>query len=109
MPLNIQDLLQLYRQQIEGITENHIKKVILYGSYARGDFKQDSDIDIMILVDLADADMKQLENQIFDATYDFNYEHDTDIMPIVQNENHFNYWKNAYMFYNNVEKEGVTI
>lgn len=109
MLLNIQKLLKLYRQQLGDISENHIKKVILYGSYARGDVKQDSDINIMILVDLADADMKQLENRIFDATYDFNYEYDTDIKPFVQNENHFNYWKNAYMFYNNVEKEGVII
>ena len=28
--------------------------VILYGSYARGDYKADSDIDIMILLDLSD-------------------------------------------------------
>lgn len=28
--------------------------MILYGSYARGDYTEDSDIDIMVLLDLSD-------------------------------------------------------
>ena len=31
--------------------------ILLYGSYARGDFRPDSDIDIMILVDLSDDEI----------------------------------------------------
>lgn len=42
-------------------------------------------------------------------TYDFNMEHGTDIMPIVQNMEHFDYWKNSYMFYRNVSNEGIVI
>ena len=30
--------------------EDKVKKVILYGSYARGDYNKDSDIDILIVV-----------------------------------------------------------
>ena len=30
-----------------------LNKVILYGSYARGDYDDESDIDIMILADIA--------------------------------------------------------
>ena len=32
--------------------------MILYGSYARGDFRPDSDINIMILVDLPDGHIR---------------------------------------------------
>ena len=109
MSVEIQELLNLYRQQLESIDGQYIKKVILYGSYARGDFKIDSDIDIMILVDISEKDKRDCENKIYDITYDFNYEHNTDIMPIIQDINHFNYWKNAYVFYKNVEKEGIIL
>ena len=51
MSKRIEDLLKLYRAEVENVTESKVKKVILYGSYARGDFRPDSDIDVMILVD----------------------------------------------------------
>ena len=109
MLTNIQEILKLYRQQLEGVTDNQIKKIILFGSYARGDFKINSDIDVMILVDASKTELKKCENRIYDMTYEFNCEHDTEIMPVVQDEKHFNYWKESYVFYRNVEKEGVTI
>jgi predicted nucleotidyltransferase len=85
--------------------------VVLYGSYARGDYRKDSDIDVMILMDIDETSslIKQYENKIYDVTYDFNMEYDTDIMPIVKDKRHFDYWKNAYLFYKNVDKEGIAI
>lgn len=109
MPKNIEKLLKDYRKKVEAVSDSHVKKIILYGSYARGDFKLDSDIDVVVLVDLDDLFMKAYEDKIIDITYDFNYEHGTDIMPVIQNIEHFEYWKNAYMFYKNVETEGVEI
>ena len=109
MPKRIEDLLKLYRTEVENVTESKVKKVILYGSYARGDFRPDSDIDVMILVDTDRAGVSPLEKKICDVTYDFNDEHGTDIMPVVQSNAHFDYWKKADMFYRNVEKDGVVI
>ena len=73
--------------------QHDAQKVILYGSYARGDFRPDSDIDVMILVDTDRAGVSPLEKKICDVTYDFNDEHGTDIMPVVQSNTHFDYWK----------------
>ena len=67
------------------------------------------DIDVMILVDTDRAGVSPLEKKICDVTYDFNDEHGTDIMPVVQSNTHFDYWKKADMFYRNVEKDGVVI
>jgi predicted nucleotidyltransferase len=111
MQENIRELLRKYREAIENVSDNHIVKVVLYGSYARGDFRKDSDIDVMILMDIDESSSltKQYENKIYDITYDFNMEYDTDIMPIVKDKQHFDYWKNAYLFYKNVDKEGIVI
>ena len=51
MPKRIEELLRAYRGELETATGYRVKKVILYGSYARGDFRPDSDIDVMVLVD----------------------------------------------------------
>ena len=52
MPQTMSNLIQEYVTAIRKIYGTHLKQVILYGSYARGDFKADSDVDIMLLVDL---------------------------------------------------------
>ena len=63
--------------------------VILYGSYVRGDFRSDSDIDIMILVNLPDEEIQRKSHALSDLTFDYNFEHDLMIMPIVKKKSHF--------------------
>lgn len=58
MPQTIQGLLDQYIIEIKKTYGSHLRRVILYGSYARGDFRTDSDVDIMILLDISDADLK---------------------------------------------------
>lgn len=53
MPQKVQSLLLQYLTEVRKIYGSHLKSVILYGSYARGDYTKDSDIDIMILVDIS--------------------------------------------------------
>ena len=50
MPQKMNGLLQTYISEIKKIYGTHLSKIILYGSYARGDFRPDSDVDIMIFV-----------------------------------------------------------
>lgn len=48
MLVMLNSLLKQYIEEIGKIYGEHLKSVILYGSYARGDFRPESDIDIMI-------------------------------------------------------------
>ena len=50
MPKMMQDLIKQYVEAVKKIYGSHVRQIILYGSYARGDFRPDSDVDIMILV-----------------------------------------------------------
>lgn len=52
MSYSMKELLDKYIAELKKIYGTHLQEVILYGSYARGDFKDDSDIDIMILLDI---------------------------------------------------------
>ena len=109
MPITTRNLLDQYTEILQKIYGKHLKKVILYGSYARGDYRDDSDIDIMILVDSTEDTIKQKGRMVSDITFDFNLDHDIMIMPIVKNINHFQYWLPADPFYKNVKNEGVEL
>lgn len=109
MPTTTQTLLSQYTDELKSIYGEHLKSVILYGSYARGDYGEESDIDIMILVDLTEMALKEYRHELSGVTYDFNMDYDVDIKPITKNEEHFKKWVEAYPFYANVYKEGVRL
>lgn len=109
MAQKFQEILDIYTQGILDIYGTHLKSVILYGSYARGDNREDSDVDIMILVDLTEEAVQKSREQVSIYTFDFNMQYDTEIMPIVKEADHFRYWSKVSPFYKNIEEEGVAL
>lgn len=109
MPVATSNLVMRYVELLSKIYGKHLKTVILYGSYARGDYTEDSDIDIMVLLDLSDMDIKKYRHELSGMTYDFNMDYDLDIKPIAKSKEHFNKWMDVYPFYSNVEREGVKL
>jgi predicted nucleotidyltransferase len=109
MPQTMQSLLSEYLSAVKNIYGKHLKSVILYGSYARGDYNAESDVDIMILVDLHESEMDQYSDELSELGFEYNVEHDIWMMPVVKNIEHFRHWVSAYPFYKNVQKEGVIL
>ena len=109
MPDYIGDVLKEYAELTKEIYESALKAVILYGSYARGDYTEDSDVDILILVDMEEDEIGRSRERLSSLTYDFNEVHDLKIMPEVIGEKQFAYWLPVYSFYQNIEKDGVSI
>ncbi len=109
MPNIIRSIVYGFSVQLRNLLKNDLSKIILYGSYARGDFQQDSDVDVMILVNLPVKEIEKVEEAIFELAYDIEMEHGIHISPIIKNEQQFEYWVDALPFYRNVKKEGVEI
>ena len=103
------DIILEFSRQVKRILGTKLTKVILYGSYARGDYKDNSDIDIMVLTTLTDEEIDKIETQVFDLAFDFQMEYGIYISVIIKNEDHFNYWLGALPFYDNVQKEGIVL
>lgn len=106
---HVHDILIKFGKEVRKIIGDSLKKVIVYGSYARGDYSENSDIDIMILTTLSDDEIRKVENTIYDIAFDFQMDYLVDISVIVKNEKQFQYWLGALPFYDNVQKEGVVI
>lgn len=109
MSRSMMTLMGQYVAQVQKIYGSHLRKVILYGSYARGDYRPDSDVDIMILLDMSDLDLKAYSQRLSYMTYDFNMDNDLDIKPIAKSEEHFEKWVVNYPFYANINKGGVIL
>ena len=107
--INTHDILLEFTRQARKILKNKMTRTILYGSYARGDYRDNSDVDVMILTTLTDEEIEQVENAVYDLAFDFQMAYGIDISVIVKNEGHFNHWLGALPFYDNVNKEGVVL
>ena len=64
MNSNKRDIILRFSQQVKLILGDKLDKVILYGSYARGDYNEHSDVDIMILTTLTDEEIEELKEFI---------------------------------------------
>ena len=111
LPTQIDDVIQEFIKGVKSILGERLKKIILYGSYARGDYNDSSDIDIMILTDLSDDEIIKYRDKIWDYAYDIEWNNNFNIMlsPIVKNINKYNQRKVIVPFYMNVQKEGVVL
>ncbi len=83
-----------------------IRRVILYGSYARGQFTENSDIDILVLVDDTLSPFEVREN-ISDLLLDILINEGELMSVIVLPESFFENYNYPFML--NVKKEGVKI
>jgi predicted nucleotidyltransferase len=50
LPKKVQQIVQEAKEQLQAIYSGHLQEMILFGSYARGDYTKGSDIDLLILV-----------------------------------------------------------
>lgn len=106
MSKSFADCIDKYIDSLKQIYGDAMKVVLLYGSYARGDYNEHSDVDIMVLVDMTDECIKNLFAQTADMTYDFNMDYHVEIAIAVKNIQQFAKWSDVNPFYKNVKKEG---
>lgn len=108
----IDKILNEYVEGLTSIFQTHLKQVILYGSYARGEQNQNgeiSDIDILILVDLDKNKIKELEKKVIEYSYDINLKYNVLLSPIIENDKYYENRLKYIVFYKNIEKEGVLL
>ena len=83
-------------------------EIILYGSKARGNFDEESDIDLLVLV--SSQVTSKLEEEIFHISYDIELKYDIVFGEIVENKHFWNTsLANAMPFHWNIDREGVIV
>jgi predicted nucleotidyltransferase len=109
MPTSVKNLVYEFAKDMQQIFGDNLCSVVVYGSYARGDYTNDSDVDIMILVKIPEDKIHNYTDQVADCAFDYFMKYGIDISPVVKNEEHFNYWAENLPYYRNVRDEGVAV
>jgi len=106
---NVKSILNDFLEEVKYLLGNRLKRIILYGSYARGDYNKNSDIDIMILTDLSDKEIAEYSSKLWEKCADIEIDYQIVISPLIRNIDNFNSWSDVKPFYMNIIKEGVVL
>ncbi len=99
------ELIKAYR----AIYGNRIKKIVLYGSYARGDYCEDSDVDVVAIVNGSRTELQEELKVVWDRANDLEIEYEVLVSPTVIPSDEYEEWKESIPYYENIEKEGVVV
>ena len=83
-------------------------RIIIYGSYARNEEHEESDVDIMIIVNQVNLQW-ELRRKIRYAIYALELKHQVILSPKVLTEAEWNEKKYSSPFFENVITEGIVI
>lgn len=98
----------IVRSYHETYREN-LRQIYLYGSYARGDYDANSDIDLVAVVDGERADLQQKLRKVWDVAAELGLEHDVVVSPTVIPKSEFEDFSDVLPYYRNIRTEGVLL
>ncbi len=104
MVFNMNNRVQIAQDFAKNIQNTKIKQIVLFGSVARGDDDEYSDIDILIIAD----DEEEIEDEISDEVMDVLLYKQEHISAHIISQDHYNKTKN-YSFLRNVYEDGVIL
>lgn len=109
IPLATEKLLQSYADGLQKIYGVHLVSITLFGSYARGDFTDASDIDVFVVVDLPEGALQARFDDLCELTAHMNLEHDVELAPVVVSKRRYLYWGDVHPLFHEVRKDGVIL
>ncbi len=107
----IENLINQTLEELKKLFNIKLNSVFLFGSYARGDFDEYSDIDFMALVDTNLNEINSFNESIANIENKLSIANENciTISITVQQTERFIKYKDALPFYANIEKEGVRL
>ncbi|ALM75239.1 nucleotidyltransferase domain-containing protein [Thermococcus barophilus] len=94
--------LEEFVQILKGRYGKRIREIILFGSFARGDYDEESDIDVLIVAEGIS------QKEISELTWEILMKYGEVISAIVEDESEFEKHRN-YSFHRIIRREGIRI
>ena len=109
--INIDVLLSSLVEKVKSTFGDSLVSIILYGSYARGDFDAESDIDVMVILDLPSDEITRYNYEIDKLASRLSLETDicTTVSISLQDNMTFSKYSSFLPFFSNIVSEGVTL
>jgi predicted nucleotidyltransferase len=105
--MDIEPILKEFKQQIAELYGQQLKKVVLYGSYARGQANDEhSDIDLAVVLEGNINPCREID-RMADIFTDLNLEHNVLIAVYPVSESNFEKLESPLLI--NVRREGIAL
>lgn len=102
-------IIERLRESLSAIFPQERFDVILFGSYARDDADDGSDIDVMFLVESSRQAIAKKHWQIGEAAAEVLMDFGVVVSPVVENRAYYHANAHVLPFFKNVQREGVQI
>ncbi len=107
--VQLDNISQQIAQSYRFVYGNDIVAIYLYGSYAREDYDNESDIDITAIVKGNRMDLQNKLKQVWNMSADIGLENDIIVSPTVIPFDEYEMYKQTLPYYINIWKEGKRI
>lgn len=99
----LKDVFENFNQAFPGL----IQDAYLYGSYARGDYDSESDVDILLTVDIPPEELPQYQLKLSNINSDLSLSHDVTVSATIKSKRLFDQYADILPYYQNVLREGI--
>lgn len=93
--------------ELSEIYGSTLDKIVLYGSYARGEETPESDVDIAVI--LKPGNTEEMHDKMVDIVVDYELDLALTLSVVTIDYNQYSEWNKTLPFYKNVEKEGIIL
>ena len=94
-------------KDLKDVYGEYLVKIVLYGSYARGEQTAESDVDIAVI--LKDGNTEKMHEEMTDIVVDYELDQGVTLSVIQIESEQFREWNKTLPFYQNIDQEGIVI
>lgn len=105
----LQSIVKLMVECYREVYGNAIVDIILYGSYARGDYTENSDIDIAAVVHGERIELQEKLKSVWDISAEIGLENDIIVSPTVIPYDEYTKYRKTLPYYRNIAEGGQKI
>ncbi|MEW6193997.1 MAG: nucleotidyltransferase domain-containing protein [Bacteroidota bacterium] len=105
----IEELKKELEEAVKRLLSDKLKKIVLYGSYARGDYDKESDIDFAVIASVTLQQINEYDDELADICLDLSLKYDVLVSVMIISEENFNGYHEILPCYSNLVKEGIPI
>ena len=105
----LSEILGEISAESKAVFGSNLDSVILFGSYARGDYDEESDVDILILVDLPLEELAKYRTHFDSLCGELLIKYGIVVSVIEKDLTSYNKYANVLPFYKSIVREGVKI
>ena len=105
----LQAVLKQVKNASQKLYGDKLNRIILYGSYARGSQTEESDIDIMIILNCDVNEIRELRSKTAEMSSEISLEQGVFLSVLLRDKKHFDENAEFLPFYRNIVKEGIEI